>query len=134
MSADAPIVTRIAEGAYRVELNGRASIVYVAAVDGRRQAWWNGQRFDEDTAIPKARSHTRRAANETLAAPMPATVIKVLVAVGDRIAKGQTAVVLEAMKMEWPVKATDEAVVARINCRAGELVQAGAALVELEPA
>jgi urea carboxylase len=56
----------------------------------------------------------------------------VLVKPGDRIAKGQTAVLLEAMKMEWPLKASDDGVVAKVNCREGELVQPDVPLVEFE--
>ena len=63
---------------------------------------------------------------------MPATVVKVLVKPGDRVAKGDTVVVLEAMKMELPVRALGDAVVAAVRCREGELVQADATLVEFQ--
>jgi 3-methylcrotonyl-CoA carboxylase alpha subunit len=51
---------------------------------------------------------------------------------GDRVERGATLIVLEAMKMELPVKAGSAAIVASINCREGELVQPGAALIELD--
>jgi biotin carboxyl carrier protein len=62
---------------------------------------------------------------------MPATVLKVLVAPGAAVAKGDTLVVLEAMKMELPIRAAGDGVVGEVFCREGELVQAGAPLVEL---
>lgn len=68
---------------------------------------------------------------DTLASPMPATVISVLVSAGDRVAQGDTLVLLEAMKMELPLRAPHAGVVADVRCTPGALVQPGAALVTL---
>ena len=43
--------------------------------------------------------------HQPLTAPMPATVLKVLVAAGDVVKKGDAVVMLEAMKMELPLRA-----------------------------
>ena len=67
-----------------------------------------------------------------LAAPMPATVSAVRVAVGERVAKGDVLVTLEAMKMELPIRAPRDGVVRRIACAPGELVQPGVPLVALD--
>jgi biotin carboxyl carrier protein len=84
---------------------------------------------------PPARGRARvRSASHDLASPMPATVIGVLVAPGAPVARGDTLVMLEAMKMELPIRATTDGVVAAINCRVGELVQPGSPLVELSEA
>src|SRR5262249_45949017 len=63
-------------------------------------------------------------------APMPATVLRINVKPGDAVKKGDVLVLLEAMKMELPVRATDDGVVATIRCREGELVDADAVLLE----
>ena len=63
---------------------------------------------------------------------MPATVIKVRVKPGDAVKKGDIVVVLEAMKMELPVRAPDSGTVRTIRCREGELVDADAVLLELQ--
>ena len=63
---------------------------------------------------------------------MPATVLKVLVTPGAKVKKGDTLIILEAMKMELPLRAPGDATVTAIGCREGELVQADAILVELE--
>jgi biotin carboxyl carrier protein len=63
---------------------------------------------------------------------MPATVVKVLVEPGARVVKGDTLLVLEAMKMELPVRAPRDGVVKSVACRQGELVQPGVNLLELE--
>jgi biotin carboxyl carrier protein len=70
----------------------------------------------------------------SLAAPMPATVVRIQAAAGAAVKRGQTLVVLEAMKMELPVHAPADGTVVAIKCREGELVQPGEPLVEFEPA
>jgi acetyl/propionyl-CoA carboxylase alpha subunit len=67
-----------------------------------------------------------------LTAPMPGTVIKVLVADGDTVTARQPLLVLEAMKMETPVTAPYDAVVRKVNVAEGDRVAGGAVLVELE--
>jgi acetyl/propionyl-CoA carboxylase alpha subunit len=71
-------------------------------------------------------------AGGSLAAPMPGTVLRVLVAPGDRVAAGQTLVLLEAMKMELAVSAPGDGTVSAVHVEAGQLVQGGAALAEIE--
>jgi 3-methylcrotonyl-CoA carboxylase alpha subunit len=66
-----------------------------------------------------------------ITAPMPATVLKVHVKVGEPVKKGDTVVLLEAMKMELPLRAPGDGTVAAVHCREGELVPADAVLVEL---
>lgn len=66
------------------------------------------------------------------AAPMPGIVRKVLVAAGDAVAKGQTVVLMEAMKMECPVPAGRDGVVKRVCVEPGKTVDAGTELVVVE--
>jgi 3-methylcrotonyl-CoA carboxylase alpha subunit len=68
----------------------------------------------------------------TLMAPMPGTVVRVDTEVGAKVTRGATLVILEAMKMELPVRATSDGVVTAVNCRVGELVQPGKSLIEIE--
>ena len=63
---------------------------------------------------------------------MPATVRKVAVEPGSVVKKGDTLLVLEAMKMELPVRAPADGVVKKVSCREGDLVQPGVPLVEIE--
>jgi acetyl/propionyl-CoA carboxylase alpha subunit len=65
-------------------------------------------------------------------APMPGTVIRVLVEPGTRVASRQPLVVLEAMKMETPLVSPYEATVRAVNVREGDRVPGGAVLVELD--
>lgn len=78
------------------------------------------------------RAHAVQDDEAALAAPMPATVVSIAVKTGDRIASGEVLMTLEAMKMEIAIRAPRDGVVRRIACQAGELVQAGVPLIEIE--
>jgi 3-methylcrotonyl-CoA carboxylase alpha subunit len=129
------IVTRLAHGMYRVEHDGGNAIVYVAGPAAERWVFWNGRVFHEDEQSPglPAARRSRPATGESLIAPMPARVIKLPVQLGSHVKKGDTIVILEAMKMELPVRAPIDAVVSVVHCREGDLVDAGAVLVDLVP-
>jgi propionyl-CoA carboxylase alpha chain len=66
-------------------------------------------------------------------APMPGVVLDVRVEAGQRVAAGQTLVVLEAMKMEHHMAAPADGVVAEVRVAAGEQVENGALLLVFEP-
>ena len=63
---------------------------------------------------------------------MPGTVLRVLVAEGDRVQPRQPLVVLEAMKMETPLVSPYEGVVRKVHVAEGDRVAGGALVVELE--
>lgn len=63
---------------------------------------------------------------DALISPMQGTIVKVEVAEGDTVEKGQTVVVLEAMKMEQPLSAPRSGVVAKLDAQVGQSVPTGA--------
>jgi 3-methylcrotonyl-CoA carboxylase alpha subunit len=63
---------------------------------------------------------------------MPATVARIQATVGQQVSRGETLLILEAMKMELPVRAPSDGRVTAIHCREGELVQPGLALIEMD--
>ena len=67
-----------------------------------------------------------------ITAPMGGKVIDVKVNVGDAVNENDEVVILEAMKMELPVVATDSGTVKEIRCNKGDAVEADAVLVVLE--
>ena len=73
------------------------------------------------------------ASGDTITSPMQATVVKIAVAPGDKVVKGDLVCVLEAMKMEQPMSAHRDGVVASISCNVGDTVSAGHVLLALEP-
>jgi biotin carboxyl carrier protein len=69
---------------------------------------------------------------QRVAAYMPGRVVKVLVGEGDNVEAGQGLVVLEAMKMENEIQAEHEGVVTRVFVSAGQPVEGGDPLFEIE--
>ncbi|NVN86845.1 MAG: ATP-grasp domain-containing protein [Rhodopseudomonas sp.] len=69
-----------------------------------------------------------------LRAPMMGMILKVNVAVGDRIRAGDVAAILESMKMELRISCEADGIVTAVNCRAGETVERNAIVVVVEPA
>ncbi len=65
-------------------------------------------------------------------APMPGSIFKLQVQVGDTVSKGQSVIILEAMKMENNITSDYAGKVKRIFVKEGMSVQAGAKLVEIE--
>ena len=68
-----------------------------------------------------------------LRAPMTGMILKVSVAVGDRIKAGDVAAILESMKMELRIVCETDGAVTAVNCRAGETVERNAVVVVVEP-
>ncbi|WP_296127773.1 acetyl/propionyl/methylcrotonyl-CoA carboxylase subunit alpha [Pseudomonas sp. Ga0074129] len=72
------------------------------------------------------------AGSGSVKAPMDGAIVEVLVEEGDTVSKGQLLVVLEAMKMEHPLKASINGVVRRIGVSRGDQVKNRQLLVEIE--
>jgi propionyl-CoA carboxylase alpha chain len=94
-------------------------------------ATWAGGTV-ELTSVPRFPDADTALEAGSLVAPMPGTVVRVNVAPGDRVAAGDTVLVIEAMKMEHAVKATADAVVASVPVSTGGAVDTGTVLIVLE--
>lgn len=115
-------------GRYRV--NGR--LAYAVRDRGRTWVFIDGRTY---VIEPEARDAERVHATDdqvALSAPMPSTVIAIKVAPGQEVAAGDLLVLLEAMKMEVPIRAPRAGRVKSLACREGELVQPGIPLLDLE--
>lgn len=71
------------------------------------------------------------AGSVVVSAPMPGTVVNVVVSAGQSVKAGDDLVFIEAMKMETPVKAPQDGVVATVDVAKGESVDSGKTLVTL---
>ena len=84
-------------------------------------------------AAPKRRasSAVNTVTGDTVKAPMQATVVKLAVAEGDKVVKGDLILVLEAMKMEQPLTAHKDGTITGINATVGATVASGHLLMSI---
>lgn len=108
--------------------------------NGDRIVFMEGQEIPvsvENWHLAQARKAAGISAHPTaereLHAPMPGMVLKVAVAPGQKVTKGQPLVVIEAMKMENIIKAKADAVVSVVYAIAGKSVEKGEVLLEFQP-
>lgn len=65
--------------------------------------------------------------------PMPGKIVKLLVNVGDKVAKGDTVIIVSAMKMESEYKSPVDGTIAKIFVKADDVVDGNQPLVDIEP-
>jgi biotin carboxyl carrier protein len=135
---------QIDDRAYRMTLEAVRSDELIFAIDDRRHTAIiasDGSKYfvaiDGDVielTKPDAQQ-TRRGKHhhgeDSLAASMPGQVTKVLVGEGDHIERGQTLIMLEAMKMEIKINAPHAGHVIKLHVKLGQVVDRGQALIEL---
>lgn len=101
--------------------------------------WMDGWRFAVEALDERTRAIRELSAAAggpagpaPVLAPMPGLIVRVHVAVGERVRAGQGIVVMEAMKMENELRAPADGVVRTITVVTGQAVEKGALLVEFE--
>ena len=134
------LILRSSDGEHRVDLqNGRATVdgtaveparrSYAIADGDRRWVFMEGEVFEFEVVRPDRRRHKPH--HGAMTAPMPATVVRINTPAGTKVKRGDILLVLEAMKMELPIRADDDGIVEFVNCEVGQLVQPGVSLIEL---
>ena len=68
----------------------------------------------------------------SLFSPMTGRVLKVSIKKNDKVKKGQTLLVLSAMKMEYVFRAEADGKIKKLNCQEGSTVEANQLLVEID--
>ncbi len=112
--------------AYRVNVNGNTYEITLEVID----------KSEIKAAAPKAAAPAPTAAPapagaQTVAAPMPGTILKVNVSNGQAVKKGDVLMILEAMKMENEIMAPCDATVSSVNVANGASVETGTVLCTL---
>lgn len=93
---------------------------------------YKGRQFRVETRPPRRTAASASAGGE-LRAPMPGQIVDVRVAPGQAVRKGETLVVLEAMKTQQPFAAPFDGTVARLGVAKGDQVSEGTVLAVVEP-
>jgi glutaconyl-CoA/methylmalonyl-CoA decarboxylase subunit gamma len=120
---------------YIIKVNGNPYEVEVEEVGGASTniATVTATKTTTRTSAPNAVKTTQPSSNSSgdISAPMPGTVLKVKVTVGDTVKKGQVLLILEAMKMENEIVSPVDGKVAKLNVEAGKSVTAGEVMVSI---
>lgn len=103
------------------------------AVAGQAVTVFDGYGLVFHRIDPLAQAAGAQGDGNLIEAPMPGLVREVFASVGQTVTKGDKLAILEAMKMEHSLLAARDGVVAEVLAAAGDQVEAGAALVRLEP-
>ena len=126
-------IVRVANGKLDLLIDGRRLTAYISSDGALRWVTVDGQTF----VLTKSSGGRRQAgaggdhASE-LAAPMPGQVRSVNVSEGEAVSKGQTLLVLEAMKMEIRIQAPFSSTVKSIAVKVGQTVEREQILVKIE--
>ena len=120
------------EGQLTFYLDGRKVEAHVSSDGKRRWVSFGGQTWLLEKTSGQARGGAAGASSGRLTAPMPGQVRTVNVAEGDSVEKGQTLLVLEAMKMEIRIQAPMDGVVARLAIVDGQTVEREELLAEVD--
>lgn len=137
---------------YKYKINGKEYKVAVNdAVDNIAKVVVNGNTYEVEmekqeapvvAPTPKVAPSVTKPATETKAtstnkgtgvqSPLPGVVLDIKVAVGDTVKRGQTVLILEAMKMENNINAPKDGKVVEIKVNQGDSVLEGTNLIMIE--
>ncbi|MBQ6702513.1 MAG: biotin/lipoyl-binding protein [Clostridia bacterium] len=111
--------------AYKVNVNGNVYEITLEIIDKAEI-----KNTPAPAAVP-APAAAPAAGATSISAPMPGTILKVNVANGQAVKKGDVVMVLEAMKMENEIMAPSDGTVSSVNVQAGTSVETGTVLCTL---
>ena len=105
--------------------------------EGRIDVMMRGRLFeaqvlDERAMLLMQRRGGMASASGEVNAPMPGLIVEVTAALGGEVAKGQTVIILESMKMQNELKSPVDGVVRAIHAEAGQAVDKNELLVEIK--
>jgi biotin carboxyl carrier protein len=125
-------VRPLGDGWYLVTEGGRQ---WRVAIAGDTTATWvfvDGQVMRIEAPTGRDRPPGKGRGDGGVMSPMPASVVAIRTAVGQTVNEGDTVILLEAMKMELPIRAPRSGRVTALHCAKGDLVQPGVNLLEIE--
>lgn len=119
---------------YTITVNGN---VYDVIVEEKEEGaaytaqTWKTAKAQTSVSLPAAPKKEAGNGKIKVAAGAAGKVFKLEAGVGQKVEKGDTVVIIEAMKMEIPVVAPEAGIVASMNVAVGDLIEAGQVLATL---
>ena len=135
VESDAPVeINQVMDGVYSISSGGRTWLIFmeegqdgIVLEDGHRQYHVRIQR-----AIGSRETFQKQHSHADIRSPIPGLVVKVLVEEGQRVEKGQSLVIIEAMKMRNHIKSPMDGVVKDIKVSEGKAVGMREYLMRIE--
>lgn len=124
----------IGAGEYRLSIDGRTHRLWIVVHKARAYVHAFGRAWELEVADPVERARRVAGGGDDVAtAPMPGTVVALLVGEGDPVHKGQPLLVIESMKMQTEIVARRDGHVDRVFVALGQTFDRAARLVALAP-
>ena len=124
-------IIRSENGKLDLLIDGKHVSAYVSSDGAKRWVTVNGQTFVLTKSSGTKRGGGKHEHSGELSAPMPGQVRAVNVKEGDAVTKGQTLLVLEAMKMEIRIQAPRDGIVSSVSVEVGQTVEREQSLVKI---
>lgn len=120
----------------KMRIDGTDHKVHAQLIQGTLWVHFNGRVFtmDASTGQKSRKKAGASGSSDQVIAPMPGKVTKILVTPAGAVERGQAVLVMEAMKMEYTLKAEISGSIESIHCAIGEQVALGKSLVRIKPA
>jgi geranyl-CoA carboxylase alpha subunit len=110
---------------------GARYVAHAAADGATHYVAIDGHALELKKPDPRRARKKHHHGEDSLSASMPGQVAKLLVSAGDTVERGQTLLILEAMKMEIKITAQHAGRVVRVLVRQGQVVDRGQGLIEI---
>lgn len=125
-------IIRAEDGLLELSIDGKHITAHVSSDNAKRWVTVNGRTIllTKQSGSRKSGHGHHHTAGE-LTAPMPGQVRAVNVSEGDNVTKGQTLMVLEAMKMEIRIQSPGDGTVSKLFVKQGETVEREQMLIEV---
>ncbi len=120
----------LGDGGLRLALDGQSHIAHAAAYGDQRYVHVDGAVYTLN--LPATTRRRSASTGDSLTAQMPGQVTAVLAQAGDVVTRGQTLLILEAMKMETRVAAPADGRLVKLLVAAGDVVERGQRLADFE--
>ena len=114
------------EDKLEIHLASEGNNTYVVTTDGQQLE------ASVDSGEKRKRQKKSTSDSKELKAPIPGAVLEIQVAVGDIVEEGQTALILESMKMQMVINLPSSGTIAEINVKTNQNVAKGDVLLRLE--
>jgi len=132
-------IVKVERGVYSVLFKGQSINIETVAENGHRNysVTLNNNSYKVEIIDAFSKYRKNRQANDlpeegrSIFSPMPGKVVRILVNEGDPVEKGQTLIIVSAMKMESEYKAGISGIISEVNVKEGDTVDCNQVMIKL---